>query len=347
MVKLTNSKNQSALINEIQWKGHEGIRFLAGGYEALIIPEVGANVIELKDNIRNLSLLRTPDDSLEFEAFKERPQVYGLPLLFPPNRIEDGNFKIGNKIYQFPINEPKNNNYIHGFIKNEKWIVTRKEIIDGNKAQVEAIFNFTKEHDFYKYFPHEFQAKLVYILSDKGLKQITSITNLSGEKMPIGIGFHTAFNVPFHPESKDEDCRLIASIDKRWEQDERNLPTERILDLTEDEKKYLNTGIMPLGYKIESHYMLKPMNIKAGNFNGAIIEDTSKGLRVVYEMGEKYRHMVVWNDMGDKHYVCIEPQSWVINAPNIKLDDSITGFKTLEPGENWSEMCGICVEEIS
>ena len=86
---------------------------------------------------------------------------------------------------------------MHGFISKEKWTVTNKEVISDSEVQIEAIFNFTKEHNFYSYFPHESEFKLVYNLSNKGLKQTMTITNLSNEKMPIGVGYHTAFRVPF------------------------------------------------------------------------------------------------------------------------------------------------------
>ncbi|MBZ9686616.1 aldose 1-epimerase [Clostridium estertheticum] len=343
---MTNDKNEVSTVQEELWKGYKSIRFSAGGYEALMITDVGANIIELKDTIRGLSILRTPVDNLEFEVFKSTPQVYGLPVLFPPNRLEDGTFKVEDRVYKFPINEPEINNYIHGFIKNEKWKIARSEIIEGEEVEIEAILDFNEEHEFYKYFPHAFQFKLVYNLSSSGLKQTTSIINLSNEKMPMGIGFHTAFNIPFHPESVEEDYRLIASIDKIWEQNERNLPTGKILDLTIDEKQYLNKGINPLGEELESHYTLKNMNINGEEFHGAIIEDTSKKIRLIYEMGNDYKHMVLWNDKGDKHYVCVEPQTCSINAPNINLENDITGFKTLCPNETWSEECRIYAEDM-
>ncbi|MBZ9634416.1 aldose 1-epimerase [Clostridium sp. FP1] len=339
-------ENELARIKEELWKGYKSIRFSAGGYEALMITDVGANIIELKESIRGLSLLRTPVNNLDFEVFKAAPQVYGLPVLFPPNRIEDGIFKMEDKVYKFPINETKLNNYIHGFIKNEKWKISRSEIIQGEKVEIEAVFDFSKEHEFYKYFPHEFQFKLVYNLSSSGLKQTIGIINLSNEKMPMGIGFHTAFNIPFHPESVEKDYRLIASIDKRWEQDTRNLPTGKILELTEDEKQYVNKGINPLEKELESHYIMKNVNINGKEFHGAIIEDTSKGIRLIYEMGNDYKHMVIWNDLGGSNYVCVEPQTCAINAPNINLEDSVTGFKTLRPNETWREECRIYIEDL-
>ncbi|MBU3190455.1 aldose 1-epimerase [Clostridium bowmanii] len=344
---MTNGRNKiAATIQEESWKGYKSIRFSAGGYEALMITDMGANIIELKDSIRGLSLLRTPVDEIGLKVFKAAPQVYGLPVLFPPNRIEDGSFKMEDKVYKFPINEPKHNNYIHGFIKNEKWKIARSEIIRGESVEIEAVFDFNEEHEFYKYFPHAFQFKLVYNLSSNGLKQKASIINLSSEKMPMGIGFHSAFNIPFHPESMEEDYRLIISIDKRWEQDWRNLPTGKILDLTIDEKQYVCKGINPLEHSLESHYTTKDMNINGKVFHGAIIEDTSKKLRLIYEMGNDYKHMVIWNDKGDKNYVCVEPQTCAINAVNINLENSITGFKTLLTNETWSEQCKIYVEDM-
>jgi len=46
---MTCNKDRSTWIKEETWKGHKSIRFSAGGYEALMIPEVGANVVELKE----------------------------------------------------------------------------------------------------------------------------------------------------------------------------------------------------------------------------------------------------------------------------------------------------------
>lgn len=346
MIEVPTCKIEDAYVKNIEWKGHTAVEFSAGGYEAIMVPEVGANIVKLKNTIKNVNVLREPEENLEFDKFKERPQIYGLPVLFPPNRIEDGTFKVGDKIYKFPINEPNRNNYLHGFIKNEAWEITKREVVSNSEVQVDAIFSFTKQHDFYKYFPHEFKFKLSYNLSSQGLKQTASLTNLSDEKMPVGIGYHSAFNVPFDDNKNDEDFKVIASIDKRWEQDKRNLPTGNILDLTDEEKKMLNKGMSVSGSPIETHYTLKHMKFCNGDFKGAAIEDKSNKLRVVYEMGDKYKHLVIWNGTGDEHFVCIEPQSWVINAPNVKMPDDVTGFTTLAPKMTWSEVLRIYIEDI-
>ncbi|MGI6636418.1 MAG: hypothetical protein ACOX7B_14815 [Christensenellales bacterium] len=50
------------------------------------------------------------------EAFQKYPNVYGMPLLFPPNRIRDGRFAFRSRTYIFPINEPARNHHIHGLL---------------------------------------------------------------------------------------------------------------------------------------------------------------------------------------------------------------------------------------
>ena len=340
-----NSHKKSAYIKEINIEGFDCICLSAGGYEAVLVPDIGANLIELRDAYRNVNVLNSPDNSHGFEILKKYPLVFGIPVLFPPNRIEDGKFKIEDKKYEFKINEESRNNYIHGFISKEKWIVTKIGIVSGSEVEIEVAFNFTKEHKFYKYFPHESEFKLMYNLSERGLKQTMIITNLSNEKMPLGIGYHTAFNVPFCEEGDIKDYRVLASIDKRWEQNERLLPTGKLLELTEEELKYHNKGICPNEYELEAHYKLESRALNGKLINGAIIEDKGNGIRVVYDMGENYKHFVIWNGMIRSNILCIEPQSCVINAPNVNLSNSTTGFKLLNPKEKWIGTTNIYVEE--
>lgn len=328
---------KKAFIEEIKWKGHDAVKFGAGGYEALIVPGVGANLIELNNTEKDIKILRTPTEDLDFESFKNRPQVFGLPVLFPPNRIEDGKFTIDGREYQLPINEPARNNYIHGFIKNDEWHIVKKEVVSDDVVEIEAAFDFTKEHEFYKYLPHEFQFKLSYTLSSEGLKQVTSVVNLSDSRMPVGVGYHSAFNVPFKADGNESDYTLVASVEDRWEQDARNLSTGKSFALNDEEAKYLTDGVAVLSHPIESQYALKKINVDGNEFKGAIIVDKATGSRVFYEMGDKYKYLTIWNDNGDKKYVCIEPQSWIVNAPNVDLSPEVSGFRTIDPNEMWSE----------
>lgn len=342
-MKMKEYKECETKIEQTTWGNFSAVRFSAGGYEALIIPDVGANLIELKDNKRGLNLLRTPDDG---ETFGTRPQVYGIPVLFPPNRIEDGTFKVGNTVYNFPINETAKNNHIHGFLHKRPWKVNRTEII-GDTAEVELTFHADPATDFFVYFPHEFEFRLLYKLSYSGLEQNVSVINKSNDAMPFGLGFHTAFRVPFHPDSREEDHRLKVSIGRKWELNDRMLPTGRILPLDKEEEAYRSQGVFPTGHVIDrALFTAQPIKIEDKDFHGAAIEDVSKGLRLIYEVSREYKHWMLWNENGSKGFVCPEPQTWTVNAPNIALKDEETGFVLLSPGGSWQGSCRIFVQEM-
>ena len=61
-------------IEKIDFYGMSAIHFEAGGYEAIMIPEIGANVVKLSHKASGTNILRTPAED-EIETFKGRPQV--------------------------------------------------------------------------------------------------------------------------------------------------------------------------------------------------------------------------------------------------------------------------------
>lgn len=320
------------------WQGEPSISFNSGGYEAIILPEVGANIISLKNAVLGCDILRTPKD---INDFKSMPVVYGIPILFPPNRIENGMFEAEGKVYKFPINEDARNNHIHGFLYSRKWEVSKAEILSDGTAAVEVTFLADSTSDFFRYFPHEFEIKILNKLSSKGLKQEISILNNSNSPMPMCFGFHTVFNAPFHHESKKEDYRLKASIDKLWELNDRMLPTGRLLEPFERYQALRGEGLIPSEFPMDGHFTSQPLKTETADFHGAILRDISKGIDLVYEVGSGFKHWMIWNSDGNKDFICPEPQTCAVNAPNIKLSHDVTGFNVLLPNEKWMDYCRI------
>ncbi len=336
-------QDNKAVIKYTNWNDEKAIFMRAGSYEAVVLPNTGANLIKLGNTYYGVDLLKTPES---IEILKERPQIYGIPVLFPPNRIDNGKFKVFDKVYSFPVNEHDKNNHIHGFLYSRTW----DSNINGDHPEgtVNALLSFKSNENtpFFTYFPHEFKINLLYSLSSQGLTQEISVINLGKEQIPMGLGFHTAFNTPFHPESREEDCRIRVSAGKRWILNDRMLPTGKFTVLDDNEKKFRTIGLSPSEIIMDNHYTAEPIEINGTFFHGALIEDISKKLRLVYEVGNKYKHWTIWNNGGHKGFVCPEPQTWAINAPNIDLPDEITGFLTLKPGETWKEKCKIHIENF-
>lgn len=76
-----------------------------------------------------------------------------------------------------------------------------------------------------------------------------------------------------------------------------------------------------------------------GAGRGAIIADDGTGLRLVYEPDRAFRFWVLWNGDGKGGFAALEPQTWVIDAPNSALPARQTGMAGLGPGESWRGAC--------
>lgn len=322
-----------AKVYKEMWQTEEVIILEAGGYQAKIVPGVGANVIALKKMDKNISILRHIED---FEDFKAAPGVYGTPLLFPPNRIDGGTFEVGNIRYQFDINEPDRNNSLHGFLANQAFKID--EIIEGeDQVYVSLIFIADESTSFYQYFPHKFTCRLINILSDEGLKQIIKIENNDSKAMPVGVGYHTAINLNFVEGYSAEHVKLKMSVGQRIELNDRALPTGKYMALNEEEELMRNNGQSPMFKELDDHYTVEPLHMENSNFHGAILENSITGDQIIYEAGEKFKHWMLWNCNKEGSFICPEPQTWLVNAPNCNLPDEKTGMIILEAGNSFEE----------
>lgn len=330
-------------ILKTQWNGLEAVVFEAGGYEAMLIPGVGANLVRLYHKPTKADILRTPTAE-EVDIFRERPQIFGLPLLFPPNRIEDGKYSYKGTDYQYPITLPAQNNYHHGIIKGLPFVVTRAEET-GDQVEIEASYFSNAVNDaIYTHFPHEFVCKMTFNLSARGLKHTVSFNNLSAKEMPLGVGYHTPINVPFIKGADKGAYKLRLSVGKLWELNDRTLPTGKLLDLTPEAAKLRGEGLAPTGTAIEWAMTAAPIEVDGKPYHGAVMTDTANHLRVFYEVDNEMKHWTLWNNGGSVDWACPEPQTWAINAPNLKMDDSITGFQTVAPGATWQTVARIYVK---
>ncbi|MFZ4582770.1 MAG: aldose 1-epimerase, partial [Paludibacter sp.] len=203
-------------IEKISWYGIQAVLMETNVYEAVVIPSVGANLIRLYNKVLKVDILRTPTEA-EMETFLTRPQIFGVPLLFPPNRIEDGKYSFGGKTYQYPITIPAQNNYHHGIIKSEVFNISRTRI-SPDAVEVEATYCSNRINNaIYTHFPHDFICKIRFILTDNELTHIISFTNMGTDSMPLGVGYHTPIRLPFIENTPKSDYKLRLSAGNRWE----------------------------------------------------------------------------------------------------------------------------------
>lgn len=330
-------------ISKIEWHGYEAVVMEAGGWEAVMIPAVGANMVKLANKAKKLNVLRMPKPD-EVEFFAGRPQLFGLPLLFPPNRIEDGTFSHNGKTYRFPITIPDQNNFHHGIIKSLPFTVTQTNVA-ADYVEVEATyFSNMFNDDFYKMFPHQFECRMYFKLSAEGLEHKVTFVNQSDSEMPLGVGYHTPIMVPFVEGGNAENYKLWLSAGEKWEVNSRTLPTGKLLPLNDTEQLLRTTGLKPTGAAIEWPLTAKPLDWEGKPYHGAILKDEANNITVFYEVGPEYKHWTFWNNGGTVDWACPEPQTWAINAPNLDLPADVTGFQTVKPSAQWSAVSKIYVK---
>lgn len=304
------------------------ITLQCGEYVAWILKERGGSCIRLA--AYGIEALRTPD---RMEAYsKENPFLFGTPFLFPPNRIENGSFQFEGRAYCFPINEPSTGCFLHGTLHETPFTTI-------SQSETSVTLEYSAKKYEYLGFPHGFTITLDTSLSEHGLRQRVTCHNNSLQNMPIGLGFHTTFNALLTEHSKPEDMRLKLSVQEEYLRDARTfLPNGSILRKDAFLQALQRNECVPCAQPISRLY-------KMGTPSVMVLEDTKAHARVVYTAGEGYHYWMVFGG-GQWDYICVEPQTWLTNAPNspFPLDD--TGFDFIVPGDCRSYETTIAIEPV-
>jgi aldose 1-epimerase len=300
----------AAYTREINYLGEPAIQAGNDQLELILVPGWGSNLISLMHKTSDTQLLREPQSA---EQFWDHPAVYGTPILFPPNRIENGTFTFNDHVYHFDINEKGRNNHIHGFLYKERWELI-KASAEGDQVIFETEIDSSKYPNIYNQFPHHFIVRMTYILQDSTLQKQATIINKSERPMPWGFGYHTAF---CFEEGLDT---FSVTVGKQWELNGNFVPTGKLEhhELCDQ----LNQGINLKGWHLDDAFLSE-------GENEAVIYRKKNDLKLVYQSDENFKHWVVYNADGKQGFVCPEPYTWITNAPNLDLPASLTGLQVL------------------
>lgn len=299
-------------ITSTTWSGQPAVRLNNDRYEAMILPDFGANCISLRHLPSGVDLLRSPANAA---ALANAPNIYGLPVLFPPNRIRKGIFSFQQREYVFPINEPARNNHIHGFLSSMLFYHLGGAVFE---------YRATMEKPYLS-FPHAFTMRRSYTIDEDGLSYTIMVINESSLDMPLGIGVHAAWRTECFLSPPESACRLRIPILQQWELNQDTIiPTGRTVT-----DSFLLSGLRE-GTLIPENMRLSCLVEMS---SGLAELSCSKGM-LSFEFDSDIRFLMLWNDGGGKGFVCIEPQSWLVDAPNLPLDMQTSGFMFLSPGES-------------
>ncbi len=314
-------------VEDCQFDGLEALRLkdMESGWEGTLVPGFGSNLIALQSNSQGISILRTPEN---LDALKVKPVGWGFPVLMPPNRINHGRFTFGGREYVFEINEA-GKYHIHGLVHSLPWRVVATSTAES--ASVTTAIRSDDHPSIKRSYPHSFEVRMTFSLREARMDFIVEAESFGNEPMPFGIGFHPYFNVPLSPKSSKSQCTVQVPANKAWELEEliptgRRLPVSGERDLRQPK---------PLG-TIMLDDVYTDLNFSEGA-SVAEFKDNGAAITVQYGSTSEFKHWVVWTGKTlQDPFVCLEPYTWVTNAPNLSLPAEETGLIVLDGGETFT-----------
>ena len=319
----------------------------AEDWEATFCPEYGGHLVRLRHIESNREVLNFPRSD---EEYFTQPERFGIPVLFPPNRVAGGSFVWEKFYYKLPINEPERQNHIHGIVMNKPWdmeVLTKK---NRTSRTVNLRFSHGPQHPTFPGYPHRFTLTLSYDFLPNEVVQSVLIENLdepSASSMPFGLGFHTAFRIP---ESSVSQTNLkVTAKNRRFELDpERRIPTGRTIVWQPGHRYYKSGGST---YKVEPTISChcRTTHIRKGNqtFRGAYLDFKDEETRLLYEVAEDFGYWFLWTPPDDSSVICIEPMTCLVNAPNNRSLSAHNGWRSLAPGRQWKAWTRISLSSRS
>ncbi|MGN0642776.1 MAG: aldose 1-epimerase [Huintestinicola sp.] len=317
-------------------KGIEAVELAAHGYYAVVAPTLGSNILRFRDNTRDIEVFRYSDGT-SISEIMNAPEIWGLPTLYLPNRLDKGLLRTSDGLYRFPVNEERFGNHLHGFIHKRAYKVKEMGTEDG-KAYVENELTFDENDFFYNCFPLKFKVRIRVELSERGLTHTVTMTNLSKKMLPLSFATHTTINAPFVSGGQQENitlqvpaCEHILFNKKRW------LPNGKRSKLSDYDKQYLEGTMCPVLKDIcNDMYSGGTVKLDGKDFRGTVMTDTATGKKICNEVDEKYRFWIVWNHNGFMNYFCPEPMTAQVNAPNLDMPAEESGYEELAPKESYT-----------
>lgn len=303
-----------------QWGGYDTYILHSRELEVTLLPRLGNNVISLFDVKKQREILRRPDES-DQAFFMQKPYHFGMPLLIPPGRIRKGQFQFEGTSYQFDQNTA-NDNHIHGLHRTQAWCVSDIEE-DEDGCAVTTEFRTEDDPHWMEQFPIPLKFEMTFRLQEARLTQTLKVTNLGDHRIPFGIGYHTWFMIDGEPER----WNLKLPVNSIYELNDELLPSGKLIPL--GDLKALNTGMNMQGTNFDTALRIgEKQPVEA-----LLLRDDGYGLR--YTADENlFRHWVLYTKGPADQFLCIEPYTWLANAPNVSEDASFTGLLTVEPGQS-------------
>ena len=310
-----------------------------------IVPSVGNIAFELK--VKGQDALRWPYGSVD--EFKARPAMSGIPFLGPwANRLDEQAFYANGRKYAFDMDlgNVRGAIPIHGFLTtNNEWRVMEVKA-DAGSAWVTSRLEFFRQPTWLKQWPFAHAIEMTHRLQDGVLEVRTTITNLSGEPMPVAIGFHPYFQLT---DSKRDEWTISVGARTHWLLSANKVPTGE----TEPIERLFEK---PAAAALKDYNLDDVFGDLVRDARGrATMSVVGKSQRLDIILGPNFRSVVMWApnpadtgrgsqrlagppvpaNRGD--FVCIEPMAGITDALNLAQKGLYRELQSIPAGGTWQE----------
>ena len=298
----------------------------ATGTTVSILPGVGNIAFEMK--VKGQNVLRWPFASVD--EFKARPSMSGIPFLGPwANRLDEQAFYANGKRYAFDMDlgNVRGAIPIHGFLTtNTRWKVV-EEKADGRASWVTSRLEFFREPAWIKQWPFAHTIDMTYRMQGGVLEVQTKITNLSGEPMPVAVGFHPYYQLT---DSRRDDWTISVAARTHWLLASNKIPTGETEAI---ERLFPQPRATTLrGYDLDDVFS----DLDRDAQGRATMSIAGKSQRLDIALGPNYRSVVVWSPK-DSAFICIEPMAGITDALNLAQKGIYKELQAIAPGGVWQE----------
>ncbi len=300
------------------------------GIEVSILPSIGNMAYEMK--IHGKNILYFPEAKLS--DFQKRPMQTGIPFLAPwANRMDDTFFWANGKKYGFDmalgnIQKDGRGLPIHGLLGNSSlWQVTDIGA-DEHSAYVTSRHEFWKYPDLMAQWPFAHEYEMTYRLAEGALEVRTTVSNLSGESMPLAIGYHPYYRIPGIPR---DAWILRLPARKMVVADDRRIPTGE-----------LKTMDLPNPLPLKGRTLDDGFTDFERDASGRALFSVEAGeKRIELLFGLQYPVAVIWEPASrpgwPMDFVCIEPMTGITNAINLYHGGKYPALQSVPANGKWTE----------
>ncbi|TFC07454.1 aldose 1-epimerase family protein [Cryobacterium mannosilyticum] len=274
------------------------------------------------------------------------PKSAGIVLVPWPNRIRDGVWLHHGVERRLPLNEPIEQNAIHGLLYASPY-----RLLDRSPDAVTLAATVFPRLGY----PFQLDTTVTYALTDDGLDVTHTVRNVGTDAAPVAIGAHPYLKIGGVPT---DDLTLTVAAGTRILVDERLNPVGE-------------TAVDGTGYDLRAGRLVRELDLDDG-FTATMLETTAighgdeldddsrdevKGAVEHSLTAPDGRSVILWGDENMRYVQVFTPRAFPVDTPDgptpgravavepmtapANAFNTGAGLRWLEPGETWTVRWGI------